>query len=288
MAADDIMLGWGRVYPTGMCLRTVYRALAVAHGADLGGLDPRTEPFIYLGSWEPVPGAEWADRNGDGDYDAIDVWNSTPAEHRHTDRHPPKGAPMFFEPNHVVLARGRDEVLVTTDFPAYSITEKTIGYLEQRYGRYLGWTSRIGGHDLTLPGFAGTPEEDDMPYTPEQLAELFENAAISAFEKLELAKPKIQDAYWSLLGRGPSTTELAYYAPVLVKRGELAVYRAINASSEDDKIPAETFVRRAYSRLLARDPKPEDLVFWVSKTTATNRGDVYMNILAGARAEGAR
>lgn len=110
-------------------------------------------------NWLGAPSA--GDRDKDGDADAVDGWKSEPSGARHTDRKPPKGAPVAWSGGnhgfgHRALSLGPDSKGVyhirTTDGAGEGrVATRPLAWVEQQWGlTYLGWSETITG--LTIPG----------------------------------------------------------------------------------------------------------------------------------------
>lgn len=101
------------------------------------------------------------DRDGDGDADAVDGWNSEPVSARHPgDRTPPPGVPLAFAGGSrgfghraVSLPNGkvRSTDMTETGYAAGRVGTTTISQIERSMGvTYLGWSETISGQKIPL------------------------------------------------------------------------------------------------------------------------------------------
>lgn len=100
------------------------------------------------------------DRDGDGDADAVDGWNSEPVSARHPgDRKPPAGVPVAFSGGskgygHRAVSLGKGQIRSTDMAGPYykpgQVGTCSIEQVEKAMGiKYLGWSETITG--LTIP-----------------------------------------------------------------------------------------------------------------------------------------
>jgi hypothetical protein len=115
------------------------------------------------------------DQDHDGDADAVDGWLSEPSKYRHTDRHPPRGAPVAFHGGssgygHRAISLGTGQIR-STDMSSSSYSRghvgtTTIDQIELHMGvHYTGWSESIDGY--LIPGLStndrpDTEQEDDV------------------------------------------------------------------------------------------------------------------------------
>lgn len=128
-AAARRLLGYGK-YKTGMCLEAVYKAF---------GQPKSDKPNGSYGK-------------------ARNVWENTPAAHRHTDRNVPAGAIVLFKntktpsaAGHIAISLGGEQI-VSTDKPGIGqVGVSSISAIEGSWGgrTYWGWTDRLMGHVIT-------------------------------------------------------------------------------------------------------------------------------------------
>ena len=96
------------------------------------------------------------DRNGDGDADAVDGWQSEPAAARHPgDRNPPRGVPVAFSGGsrgygHRAISLGDGKIrstdMTAIGYKAGTVGTTTIAQIERSMGvTYLGWSETITG-----------------------------------------------------------------------------------------------------------------------------------------------
>lgn len=135
-AAARTLLSWGK-YRTGMCLEAVYKAF---------GQPKSDKPNGSYGK-------------------ARNVWENTPAAHRHTDRNVPAGAIVLFKntrypsaAGHIAISLGGEQI-ASTDKPGIGqVGISSISAIEGSWGgrTYLGWTDRLMGHTITTGAKAQT------------------------------------------------------------------------------------------------------------------------------------
>lgn len=108
-------------------------------------------------TWLGAPSV--GDRDGDGDADAVDGWQSEPASARHTDRRPPAGAPIAWAGGrngygHRALSLGPNSsgvyMIRTTDGDGEGrVATRPLAWVEQTWGlTYLGWSETISGQPI--------------------------------------------------------------------------------------------------------------------------------------------
>jgi hypothetical protein len=99
---------------------------------------------------------------------AIEAWNGAKFKHP-GDRHPPKGAPMFYKGGqygHIVISRGDGELMRSTDCTSTGrVSNEDLDWIVTHWGRdYLGWTEDLNGVRLPLTTDTDDDEkEDDVP-----------------------------------------------------------------------------------------------------------------------------
>lgn len=96
------------------------------------------------------------DRDRDGDADAVDGWQSEPANRRHADRKPPRGVPVAWSGGrngygHRAISLGPDShgvywIRSTDAGGSGKIATVRLDWVEKNWGlRYLGWSETITG-----------------------------------------------------------------------------------------------------------------------------------------------
>jgi peptidoglycan hydrolase-like protein with peptidoglycan-binding domain len=145
------MLAFGSISPSGRCERTVYRAEAIAAGANIGTYNPATATSIPLGALEP-------------EFDvstAIGAFSREPGRRATNGRDARRNELVYFSPNHVAIAVGDGENVVTTDFGQAKPHIKTIASIEASYGPVVGVSSTFGGHPI--PNIGAAPAAPTQP-----------------------------------------------------------------------------------------------------------------------------
>jgi hypothetical protein len=114
------------------------------------------------------------DQDGDGDADAVDGWKSEPLKARHTNRQPPKGAPVAWSGGrsgfgHRAISVGQVDgvyyVRSTDAGGAGKVATVPLGWVEQHWGlNYLGWSETIDG--IVIPGLKIQSEPKPKPEPP--------------------------------------------------------------------------------------------------------------------------
>lgn len=104
--------------------------------------------------------AALGDFDGDGDADAVDMWQACVLK-VHDDRNPPAGVPVFWSGGskghgHAAVSLGGGRVR-STDMPsAGRVGDTTIDSIVRAWGMpYLGWTIDLYGHEI--------PDENAIP-----------------------------------------------------------------------------------------------------------------------------
>jgi CW_7 repeat len=111
------------------------------------------------------------DVDKDGDADAVDGWKKEPEWARHSDRNPPRGAPVAFSGGskgfgHRAISIGNGYIRSTDAPQTGRVGTVTIGWIEKNWNmKYLGWSSTISG--LQIPGLPGKTEEAKPAPKPE-------------------------------------------------------------------------------------------------------------------------
>lgn len=162
---------------------------------------------------EQYGAASAGDVDRDGDADAVDGWLSEPSKYRHTDRHPPRGAPVAFHGGshgygHRAISLGNGQVR-STDMTssAYSpghVGTTTIDQIERHMGvHYTGWSESIDGY--LIPGLTTDSNQEDDVSAKDVWAEEFakwapdetpnEGKKIDAAQQLNQARGYAEDAY---------------------------------------------------------------------------------------------
>lgn len=121
-------------------------------------------------TWLGAPSV--GDYDGDGDADAVDGWKREPAGAKHTDRKPPRGAPVAWSGGrngygHRALSLGPNSAGIyfirTTDGGGSGkVATVPLSWVEQTWGlTYLGWSETMSGQ--TIPGLIAKPPEPVKP-----------------------------------------------------------------------------------------------------------------------------
>lgn len=112
-------------------------------------------------TWLGAPSV--GDVDGDGDADAVDGWKKEPASAKHTDRKPPRGAPVAWSGGkhgygHRALSLGPNahgvyEIRTTDGNGSGVVYTRPLRWVEDTWGlTYLGWSETISGQPI--PGLA--------------------------------------------------------------------------------------------------------------------------------------
>jgi hypothetical protein len=108
-------------------------------------------------TWLGAPSV--GDVDGDGDADAVDGWKKEPAGAKHTDRKPPKGAPVAWSGGrngygHRALSLGPDSkgtywIRTTDGNGSGRVATVPLGWVEKTWGlHYLGWSETMSGQQI--------------------------------------------------------------------------------------------------------------------------------------------
>ena len=128
------------------------------------------------------------DRDGDGDADAMDGWQSEPTRARHVgDRNPPRGVPVAFSGGskgygHRAVSLGNGKIrstdMTATGYKPGVVGTTSIAQIERSMGvRYLGWSETITGQPIPLPEPAKPKPKPVKPLPPAKRVKLLRAAA---------------------------------------------------------------------------------------------------------------
>lgn len=172
--AVDVMLAFGSVSPSSMCLRTVYRAEAIAAGAAIpAGYHPETSAEIPLGSFEP----QFSTPN------AITDFGKEPGRRVTNGRDARRNETVYFRPDHVAIAVGDGVNVITTDFGQTKPHMKTIASIESSYGPVAGVSSTFGGHPIANIGAAPAAPQTAPTVSGSNLQHGSHGAEVEALQK---------------------------------------------------------------------------------------------------------
>jgi hypothetical protein len=112
-----------------------------------------------------VGSASVGDVDHDGDADAVDGYKAT--KHKHIDRNPPAGVPVFWSGGshgygHAAVSLGGGKIRSTDAGGRGKVATVDLGWVERNWGlHYLGWTEDLNGE--LIPELPPKPVPKPLP-----------------------------------------------------------------------------------------------------------------------------